>query len=134
MPPLTAEESQIAQGLFKTLIDFARERTSKGHYQPAVLIEETFQRIQCQDDFLEYFLTYMYTNLAPEEERRVDLGFCRISTYFRDLSSWDPRNKSAATETMETMVSFAEILIDNFFMPRELIVSLNRTNLPIAWS
>ncbi|KAK1142637.1 hypothetical protein N8T08_007441 [Aspergillus melleus] len=45
-PPLTPEESQIAQNLFQTLIDHAPERTSKGGYKQAVLISETFDRIQ----------------------------------------------------------------------------------------
>jgi hypothetical protein len=52
-PLLTPEESQIARSLFKTLINYAPKRTSRGRYKPAVLIEETFEYIQCKDAFLD---------------------------------------------------------------------------------
>lgn len=117
-PLLTLEESQIARILFKTLIDYAPERTSRGRYKPAVLIEETFGRIQCKDVFLEYFFTYIYTSVIPEEERRTGSCFSQVFAHFRDFSSWSSKNKDTA---MDTIDNFAEYLIDNFFMPRELM-------------
>ncbi|KAH1348823.1 hypothetical protein KXW65_003965, partial [Aspergillus fumigatus] len=113
-PLLTLEESQIARILFKTLIDYAPERTSRGRYKPAVLIEETFGRIQCKDVFLEYFFTYIYTSVIPEEERRTGSCFSQVFAHFRDFSSWSSKNKDTA---MDTIDNFAEYLIDNFFMP-----------------
>ncbi|KAI2864667.1 hypothetical protein CBS76997_11201 [Aspergillus niger] len=113
-PLLTLEECQIARSLFKTLIDYAPERTSRGRYKPTVPIEETFGRIQCKDVFLEYFFTYIYTNVIPEEERRTGSGFSQVFTYFRDFSSWSSKNNDTA---MDTIHNFAEYLINNSFMP-----------------
>ncbi|PTU18380.1 hypothetical protein P175DRAFT_0504304, partial [Aspergillus ochraceoroseus IBT 24754] len=113
-PLLTPEESQIARILFKTLIDYAPERSSRGRYNPAVLIEETFGRIQCKDAFLKYFFTYIYTNVTPEEERRTGSDFSQVFTYLRDFLSWGSKNQDTA---MDTIDNFAEYLIDNFFMP-----------------
>jgi hypothetical protein len=100
------------------LIDYAPKRTSRGRYKPAVLIEETFERIQCKDVFLKYFFTYIYTNIIPEEERRTGSCFSQVFTYFRDFSSWSSENKDTA---MDTINNFTEYLIDNFFMPHELM-------------
>ncbi|RAH76688.1 hypothetical protein BO86DRAFT_247345 [Aspergillus japonicus CBS 114.51] len=126
-PLLTPEDTQIARILFKTLIDYAPERSSRGRYKPAVLIEETFGRIQCKDAFLEYFFTYIYTNVTSEEERRTGSDFCQVFTYFRDFSSWSSKDKDTA---MDTIDNFAEYLIDNFFMPREL---MSAYELDLSW-
>ena len=116
--PLTPEESQIARRLFKTLIDYAPERTPRGCYKPVALIDETFERIQCKDVFLKYFFTYIYTNIIPEEERRTGSVFPQVFAYFRDFSSWSSKSKDTAVNTVD---NFAEYLIDTFFMPRELM-------------
>ncbi|KAL3435616.1 hypothetical protein BDV09DRAFT_184829 [Aspergillus tetrazonus] len=107
--PLTPEESQIARRLFKTLIDYAPERTPRGCYKPAILIDETFERIQRKDVFLKYFFTYIYTNIIPEEERRTGSVFSQVFAYFRDFSSWSSKSKDTA---MDNVDKFAEYLID----------------------
>ncbi|KAL4821880.1 hypothetical protein BDW67DRAFT_4420 [Aspergillus spinulosporus] len=118
-PPLTPEESQTARSLIKTLIDYAPERTSRVRYKTAVLIDETFERIQCKDVFLEYFFTYICRNVIPEEERKTGSVFSHVFAYFRDFSSWSSKNKDTA---MDIVDNFAEYLIDSFFMPRKLML------------
>ncbi|KAH8433748.1 HNH endonuclease signature motif containing protein [Aspergillus melleus] len=77
-------------------------------------MSETFDRVQCKDQFLKYFLFYISTNVSPDGERRTASAFSEVFAYFRDFSSWSSKAKDAA---MDTVDSFAEYLIDNFFMP-----------------
>lgn len=98
---------------------YTPERTSKGRFKPAVLRNETFERIQCKDDFLDYFFTSIHTVLSLEDKREALPGF----PYFRNFSSWSPGQKDTA---MNIIDEFAEYLVDNFFIPRTF-TSLRRS-------
>lgn len=102
----------MAGVLFETLIDHSSGRESTGGYRPAILINESFHRMQRKDDFLEFFFAFMYGKLLSKGDPDVS----EAVAHFRHFSSWSTEEKDTA---MHTIDSFAEFLMDNFFIPRE---------------
>ncbi|KLJ05386.1 hypothetical protein EMPG_11133 [Blastomyces silverae] len=113
-PSLGPEESREARTLFNTLIEYMPDRIANNRYKPVALISATFEHVKSTDGFLDYFFTYIYGSVTPEEEHRAGSGFHQAFAYFRDFSSWNSERRGEAVVAMD---KFAEYMIDNFFMP-----------------
>ena len=101
---LNREQSRQARQTFSQIISFHEPlQTENGSYKRITLIRLTYEYARSetsQDNFLRYF--FQYTAVTIERDIHFD--------------DWDQEQKNAHESNLNT---FADFLVDNFFLPRE---------------
>ncbi|KAL4780661.1 hypothetical protein BJX76DRAFT_337432 [Aspergillus varians] len=115
-PLLTLEETDKARTLFCRLIQYASGRKAKGCYDPVELINQTFQHIQCTEDFLYHFFRYVYSDMVQPGEGGSEAGSSFAQAY-EYVDKFQPWNLKCRDETLSAIDNYAGYLIDNLYLP-----------------
>jgi hypothetical protein len=77
------------------------------------------------DNFMTFFLSYIYEDLGSDDGLAVDFNITYALLYFDSFSSWEPEQANNFNKNLE---KFAEYIVGIFPLPRVLIPSLYYCN------
>ena len=111
--PEQPESHQIehAKDIFEQIIEYCEPtqtlaKNGNERYKRVDLVRFTYEYAPSQDIFLQYFFEYM-----------GDSNFLDVLSHFANFADWDIKRKR---ELVPRMASFADFLMENFFLPRKM--------------
>lgn len=99
-------------------------RPRKG-YKPAALIQAMLEYVTSPDTLMTFFFSYIYDLLCSKEEHEVEFDMAHALSYLDGLATCDSEDKDKLNEALE---KFAEYIVENFLLPRTLLVAFVELN------
>jgi hypothetical protein len=107
---LEPDERSRATQIFNQIIGhYERAQSEGGQYKRITLIRVSHEHTISGDNFLKHFFLYI-----ERELRLKELSFSQTLSIFIDFDSWNTERKN---ELETHLVTFADYLVDNFFLP-----------------
>ncbi|KAL2812157.1 hypothetical protein BJX63DRAFT_260143 [Aspergillus granulosus] len=114
---LGSEEHNKATNLFDRIMDqFEPLQVSDTNYKPITLLRLTKEGVSVKDDFLVFFFTFIEHDRGAEEK---EISLAEILSNLHNFQGWTPEEGHALEQSL---VKLARFLVDNFFLPRMLLV------------
>ena len=116
---LTPQQHNTARNLVIRLVrHYGSEKTVRKGYRPS-LIQALLEHGTSPDTFITFFLSYIYEDLRSDEGHSIGSDITHALIFFEGFSSWEPEQINKLHESLE---KFAEYIVENFLLPRSLIL------------
>lgn len=116
--PLKPEDRDAALRLFDSIVEqFEPSQATEKGLKPVSLIRLMKEEVSDKDSFLNLFFPFIKRHLGGVSND-AEPSIAHILTRLDNFSTWTTSDKSALGESL---VMFANFLIDNFFLPCMLL-------------